>query len=190
MDSFLIVLQKLLSCSSQFSQSTKQGNPCPRFSLPFLWLDIFCCGQIVGRKFFKNSWNQFSKPQIAQVHFLWLVFFCGGHYVAKKIKNEPCNNTYYVKAMVATFNPLSCKMRPLGGSASQHKSFTVATREKHSTDKHSHSAYQVFHRCKSTKYQIVYLNNSSKRHCGQKMKTNKKWFLQQYVRCNATVATW
>ena len=26
---------------------------------------------------------------------------------------------------------------------SQHKSFMVATREKHSTDKHSHSAYQV-----------------------------------------------
>ena len=41
MDSFLVVLQKLLNCSSQFSQSTKQGNPCPRFSFPFLWLDTF-----------------------------------------------------------------------------------------------------------------------------------------------------
>ena len=76
--------------------------------------------------------------------------------------------------MVATFNPLSCKMTPFGGPASQHKSFMVATREEHSTDKHSHSAYQISHRCKSTKYQIVYLNNSSKRHCGQKMKTNKE----------------
>ena len=32
MDSFLVVLQKLLSCSSQFSQSTKQGNPCQIFA--------------------------------------------------------------------------------------------------------------------------------------------------------------
>ena len=29
---FLVVLQKLLSCSSQFSQSTKQGNPCQIFA--------------------------------------------------------------------------------------------------------------------------------------------------------------
>ena len=32
MDSFLVVLQKLLSCSSRFSQSTKQGNPCQIFA--------------------------------------------------------------------------------------------------------------------------------------------------------------
>ena len=55
-------------------------------------------------------------------------------------KNDSCNSTYYVKATVATFNPLSCKMRPLGGPASQHKIFMVATREENSTDKHSHSA--------------------------------------------------
>ena len=29
---FLVVLQKLLSCSSRFSQSTKQGNPCQIFA--------------------------------------------------------------------------------------------------------------------------------------------------------------
>ena len=32
MDSFLVVIQKLLSCSSRFSQSTKQGNPCQIFA--------------------------------------------------------------------------------------------------------------------------------------------------------------
>ena len=69
-------------------------------------------------------------------------------------------------------------LKPIFQTPNRTGSFPVAgffaTREKHSTDKHSHSAYQVSHRCKSTKYQIVYLNNFSKRHCGQKMKTNKK----------------
>ena len=79
MDSFLVVIQKLLSCSSRFSQSTKQGNPCQIFAglkaqilknvslresgkiLPgsdshFLWLDFLVarCGQIVGRKCLKT----------------------------------------------------------------------------------------------------------------------------------------
>ena len=82
MDSFLIILQKLLSCSSQFSQSTKQrirakllltvprpGSPdnekcpcgnlgkfCQAQILNFLWLDFLVagCGQIRGCKSLKT----------------------------------------------------------------------------------------------------------------------------------------
>ena len=71
MDSFLVVLQKLLSCSSQFSQSTKQGNPCQIFAHNSSPQILISCGWIFGGRLRPgkgtqipaNSLKQFCEPR-------------------------------------------------------------------------------------------------------------------------------
>ena len=150
------------------------------------WI-FFCCGQIVGRMSFKNPWNQFAKPQIAEVHFLRLDF-CGGHYVAKKNEEQQkmipatAHTTYRPWWQHSTLSVVKCGLvedqcPSIRVSWSQPAKSTARTSI---ATRHTKSAS---HRCCGTKHQIVYLNNSLKRHCVAKKCKPKKWFLQQYVRC-------